>query len=994
MKTAKKHTLHGQLLITLLLIIGYCSIASSQGYFQQEVNYTITVTLNDSLHELNGYEEVQYINHSPDTLQFLYFHLWPNAYSSNDTPLAKQIFSFSGKQKLFKDPELRGYIDSLDFMVNGLSVSWELHPYTPDICEIKLNSPLLPGGEILITTPFHVKIPKGVTSRLGHIGQTYQITQWFPKPAVYDRNGWHPMSYLDQGEFYSEYGDFDVRITLPEHYTVASSGDLQDSAELIRLDSLAADTDWKSIRMLGKTKKVPISTTTKTLRYTGENMHDFAWFADRHFNVMKGIIKLPESDRKVTIWVMLTARQSRLWQNALIYTNQAIMDFSHMIGDYPYNSFTLVQSPLSAGLGMEYPGLAVIGPTKSAWTLENVITHEIAHSWFYAALGFNERRFPFLDEGLSSTYEDRLMKDKYPEKKLWEIMLKSEKQAKFLHADKLPAKALQELQWLIPARNNSEQSLDLPSTDYNRFNYGQMIYSKASMGFTYLRAYMGDSLFDASMRDFYMQWRFKHPAPDDFRTAFEQPTEKDLSWFFDDFVSTTKRIDYHIVKIEKQKILVKNRGEMASPLIIAGLSGDSICFEKWIDGFSGEKWIEIPKGDYSEIIIDPHHVMPERFRLNNNIRTSGIFPKSDPIQLQLLTGIEDPEKIPLMYAPLVNWNRENGFMAGVAIYNGVITPKPIEYLAIPFYSFNHSKLAGFGKISYNFTPYNNLIRMATITLQGTQFGAPGNMDYRRLMAGLDINFRKKKSINPIQHSIHGRFVMASDLNQVLISQKAKMNNYIQLGYNFEKVSSVNPFNLLVSFEAGATYSKTNLEFNYRKSYTGRDKGLDIRFFTGAVLKSSDSNNLFLLAPSGRSGRELYLYEGVYPDRFTVFPGSFLSRQTSFTEGALVSPINQVLGYSNWLMSVSISSSLPGFLSKTGIKPFANLLLNDHGLSTIYQSPFFVEAGLKAGLANIFEIYVPLLATGNIQSVTRQVKDRIRFVINLDLSKKGKMLFGI
>src|SRR5690554_128098 len=618
MRVIKKHTLLWQLLIVLLLTVGFCPIASSKEYFQQKVNYRISVTLNDSLHELSAYEEVQYTNNSPDTLLVLYFHLWPNAYSNNDTPLAKQIFSFSGKQKLFKDPEPSGFIDSLEFRVDDLPVSWNLHPDTPDICEIRLNSPLLPGGEISITTPFHVKIPKGVTSRLGHIGQTYQITQWFPKPAVYDRNGWHPMSYLDQGEFYSEYGDFDVRITLPEHYTVAASGDLQDSTELIRLDSLSADTDWKSIRMLGKTKKVPISTTTKTLHYTGENMHDFAWFADKHFNVMKGIIKLPESDRKVTIWVMLTARQSRLWQNALIYTNQAIMDFSHLIGDYPYNSFTLVQSPLSAGLGMEYPGLAVIGPTKNAWTLENVITHEIAHSWFYAALGFNERRFPFLDEGLSSTYEDRLMKDKYHDKKLWEIMLKSEKQAKFLHADKLPAKALQELQWLIPVRNNSEQSLNLPSTDYNRFNYGQMIYSKASMGFTYLRAYMGDSLFDASMRDFYRQWRFKHPAPDDFRTAFEKPTEKDLSWFFDDFVSTTKRIDYKIVKIEKQQLLVKNKGEMASPLILAGLSGDSTHFEKWIDGFTGERWIEIPKGDYTEIKIDPYHVMPERFRLNTN----------------------------------------------------------------------------------------------------------------------------------------------------------------------------------------------------------------------------------------------------------------------------------------------------------------------------------------------------------------------------------------
>lgn len=979
--------------MVVILIIGLCPIAWSQVYFQQEVNYTIAVTLNDSLHELDAYEEVAYINHSPDTLRFLYFHLWPNAYSGNHTPLARQIFTFRGKQKLFKDPELRGFIDSLDFRVNGLPVSWELLPKQPDICIINLNSSLFPGDSIFITTPFHVKIPRGVTSRLGHIGQTYQITQWFPKPAVYDRYGWHPLSYLDQGEFYAGFGRFDVRITLPEQYTVGATGNLQDSTELARLHALAADSTWKSIRMLGKSKKVPLSTTMKTLHYTGEDMHDFAWFADQQFNVMKGAVRLPASGKEVTTWVMLTARQSRLWQKALKYTHEAIMDFSAMIGDYPYSSFTLVQSPLSAGLGMEYPGLAVIGPTKNAWTLENVITHEIAHTWFYGALGFNERRYPYLDEGLSSHYEDREMADKYPDKKLWEIMVKTKKQARFLHADQLPAKALQELQWLIPARNNTEQPLDLPSTDFNRTNYGQMVYTKTSMGFTYLRAYLGDSLFDAAMRDFYRQWKFRHPGPADLRAAFEHRTSEELGWFFDDFVGTTKRLDYHIARVENQQLLVSNRGELVSPLLIAGLAGDSIRFEKWVDGFTGEKWIDIPEGEYTEIKIDPNHDMPERFRLNNNIRTSGLFPKSDPVQLQLLTGIEDPEKISLMYIPLLNWNRENGLMAGVALYNGVVTPKPLEYLFIPFYSFNHTKLAGFGKMAYHFTPYNNLIRKATVTLQGTQFGAPGEQDYRKLMAGMDIQFRKNKSTNPIQHSMYGRFVLATDLSQLLLPEPAKMNRFVQVGYQLQKESLVNPYSLQLSFDAGASFSKTAINFNYTQSYSGKNNGLDIRFFAGAVLKNSSSNTFHLLAPAGRSGRELYLYEGIYPDRFAVFPGSFLSRQISFTEGGLVSPVNQALGYSNWLLSVSLSSSLPGILSKTGVKPFANVVWNDHGLSTRYDSPFFVEAGLKAGLANIFEIYVPLLVTRNIRSVFGQVKERIRFVINLDLTKQGKLLMG-
>lgn len=978
------------LLIVMLMFTGYLPTVSSQVYFQQHVAYKIDVTLNDKRHELSAFERVEYTNNSPDTLQFLYFHLWPNAYSNNKTELAKQLFGLKGREKLFNNPELRGYIDSLSFKINDLSVRWDYLPNQSDICKIWLNTPLIPGQTIVVSTPFHVKIPKGVTSRLGHVNESYQISQWFPKPAVYDKNGWHPMSYLDQGEFYSEFGTFDVSITLPDNYIVAATGELQNIHELEKLNALAKDTAWKSIAMLGKVKHITTSTQTKTLRYTGENMHDFAWFADKQFNVMKGKVVLPESGKVVTTWVMCTNRQSRLWKKSLEYANQAILGFSNLIGDYPYSGFTVVQSALSAGLGMEYPGLAVIGVTKNAYTLDEVITHEIGHNWFYAALGSNERRYPFLDESLTSNYQERYMTNKYPNKKLWEIIFKKKKQAKFMHGDKMPARQMEELAWLIPARNNLEQPVNLASTDYSSGNYNQMIYSKASMNFSYLRAYLGDSVYDAAMHAYYRTWKFRHPQPDDLRSVFESHTDKDLDWFFDDLIGTAKRLDYKIVHMENHRLLVKNNGELISPVVIAGINADSICFEKWIDGFSGEKWIDIPAGIYTELKIDPNHVMPELFRLNNNIRTSGIFPKSDPVVPQLLVGIEDPEKHSLMYIPAVNWNRENGFMLGVALYNGLLIPKPVEYFFIPFYTFNNSGFAGFGKISYNITPYNKLIRLAKISLEGTRFGAPGNQNYNKLKAGVEINFRPNKATSPIRQKIYGHYLLASDLYQIENIEPANLNSYVQLGYNFEKSSLVNPYNLLVAFESGASFQKVAVDLNYKLSYPGKKNGLEIRFFAGTMLKNTLPNSFYAIAPSGRSGRDQYLYEGMFPDRFGKFPTSFWSRQMTMNEGGLVSPLNDQLGYSNWLVSLSLSSNLPWKAGRIGVKPFVNLLLNDHGLGTNYNSPFFGEAGFKIGVWNLFEIYFPLLVTSNIQSVTGSIKNRIRVVLNLDFSNQGKI----
>jgi hypothetical protein len=981
-------------LILLLIFNGSGFKALSQEYFQQEVNFKIEVTLDDRLNELNAFETVEYINNSPDSLNFIYFHLWPNGYLNNNTELAKQLFNSKGKQKLFKDPELKGFIDSLNFKVNNQAVQWYLLPGQPDISRIILNLPIRPGDTIKITTPFHVKIPKGITSRLGHIGESYQISQWFPKPAVYDRTGWHQMSYQDQGEFYSEFGSFDVSITLPSNYIVGATGNLQNEQELESMNKLASDTTWQTSKDSINIGFPLSSTQMKTLRYTESQIHDFAWFADKRFHILKGKVKLPDSGREVTTWVIFTNQQAKYWKDALPYLNRSIRKFSVWNGDYPYKSFTVVQSALTAGDGMEYPGITVIGSVKDGYALDEVIAHEVGHSWFYSALGSNERRYPFMDEGITSANEVRYMLEKYPEKKMWEIYVNNLKLAKFFHIDQMSVKQMRELEWLSQARDNLEQSINLTSSAYNTLNYSLMIYTKAGMCFNYLRAYLGDSTYDSAMQEYYRLWKFKHPGPQDLKNVFKLVTGKELTWFFNDLLGTTKRLDYKLVQFSGPKLLIENRGELVAPLVIAGMNGDSICFEKWIEGFHGKKWIEIPEGKYSEIKIDPKHVMPEIFRLNNNLRRTGLFPKIDPFQTQLYFSLEDPEKRYLMYIPALNWTRENGLMIGIALHNGFLTPKPFEYFVMPFIGFNNHAMAGFGKMTYNITPYDKLIRLAKLSVEGTQFGAPGNQNYHYLKAGTELLFRSDFTGKSLTHKAFGNLVAASDLFKIDLQQKAGTNYYLQFGYQLEKTGYVNPFKMTTSVETNYTYIKTVAELNYKFSYHEKKNGLDIRLFAGAMLKNSFDAPFYALSTSARSGREQYLFQGTNPDRFAVFPSSFWSRQMTVNEGSLVSPVNQILGYSRWLISLSLTSSLPGKTSRIPVKPFANLLLNDHGIGPEHNSPIFFEAGLKAGLWNFFEIYFPFLVSENIQSAIPSFNTRIRFIFNLNSFGQTKLNSGL
>ena len=998
MKSSLRNSLHKLLnkyffIQYLLLFFGIAwpfLDVSSQNYFQQKVNYEIHVSLNDMKHELNGFESVEYINNSADTLGFIYFHLWPNAYSDNNTELAKEILKRDGKAKLFNDPELKGYIDSLNFKVGGNEIKWNLLPGFPDISKLILNEPLKPGDSISITTPFHLKIPKGVTSRLGHIGESYQISQWYPKPAVYDKTGWHQIPYMDQGEFYSEYGNFDVSITLPDNYIVGATGNLQNQEEKKRLDRLSADTAWMRIPDYISEDFPPSSKQLKTLRYTEKNIHDFAWFADKRFHVLKGTVRLPESGRKVTSWAMFTNQEAFLWSQAISYINNALWRFSKWNGDYPYNNYTAVQSALNSGAGMEYPGLTVIGLAGDPYLLDDVIAHEICHSWFYSAIGSDERRFPFMDESIATANESRYMNERYPGKKLWELSIRNRKIAEFFHITKMPVQRIQELEWLIPARSNLEQKINLSATDYSYDNYESIIYSKAAAGFNYLRAYLGNSLYDSIMHDYYRSWNNKHPHPEDLRATFESHTDKDLSWFFDDFLGTTKRLDYKIARFRDGKVLIKNQGELKGPLLIAGLKGDSVSSEKWEDGFEGQKWINTDQGNFSQIRIDPDHKMTELFRLNNNIRTSGIFRKADPVKIQLIYTIEDPDNRYLIYFPSANWTRADGFMAGVALQNGSLIPKPIEYMIMPFYTFRNPGFTGYGKISFNKIPYDNFIRLAALTLEGEQFGVPGKQDYHKAKLGLDLYLRSQNMTNPVNQKVFGYYITASDLNQIESFRSAKMRSYLQIGYQVESTGIINPYSMLVSVESGKSYQKASVELNYKYSYRGKKSGLELRAFAGTMLKNTSSDPYYAFSASGRSGREQYLYEGVFPDRFSEFPKTFFSRQMTLSEGGLVIPVTDSLGYSHWICSLSLTSSLPGKASIIPVKPFVNLLLNDRGTGTNNKASLFYEAGLKTGIWNVFEIYFPLIVSDNINSIAGPLKDRIRFVFRLDKLKPFKV----
>jgi hypothetical protein len=284
--------------------------------------------------------------------------------------------------------------------------------------------------------------------------------------------------------------------------------------------------------------------------------------------------------------------------------------------------------------------------------------------------------------------------------------------------------------------------------------------------------------------------------------------------------------------------------------------------------------------------------------------------------------------------------------------------------------------------------------MATISMEGTQYGSPGIQNYMRSRLGLNLFLRNNNVNYFLNHKVFGYYLAVSDLHQIELKSELKTKYYSQFGYLLEKNSLINPFSLLASVESGDSYQKTSVEFKYRVSYNGTKPGLDIRLFTGTMLKNNPDVPFYAFSPGGRDGREQYLFDGTFYDRFNESQKSFWSRQMTLSEGAITSPVTDSLGYSKWLVSLSLTTNFPGKAGRIPVKPFINILFNDHGLGNGHNSPIFYEAGLKAGLWNVFEVYVPLLVSGNIGSIDKTVKDRIRFVLNLDAINQVNLNKGI
>lgn len=482
--------------------------------------YHINVRLDESAHLLQGAQTVSWLNPGKKTVNELYFHLYPNAFESQDTTFMRE----SGG-RLREDPmPADGYggisLTALE-TTDGLSLMNRIEYVQPDdgnakdktLMKIRLPQPVKSYERITLTMKFEVKLPK-VFARMGYAEDFVMAGQWFPKLAAYEKvgvrgrsaEGWNLHQYHGNSEFYANYGIYSVKIQVPDTYTVAATG--------------------------FPTKTPVLANGRKTYQFYADDVHDFAWAASPNFIYVEEPFSSPNVPG-VRIKLYLDPKHENLKERYLYAAKAALSKFSEWYGSYPYSTLSIVVPPKAANGagGMEYPTLVTAFGAEDdspGYNLERTVVHEIGHQYFYGLLASNEFEEAWLDEGFTSYAEDKLMEHEF---------------------GVAPNLAIEGSYMTDPA------PLKLAAWEYKGHrHYAENVYMRSKLVLLAIEKQVGEKTMRRIMRTYTQKYRFKHPTTSDFQRVVEQVTDRKWTDFFNQYVYGNQMADFAVEGIDTRVV--------------------------------------------------------------------------------------------------------------------------------------------------------------------------------------------------------------------------------------------------------------------------------------------------------------------------------------------------------------------------------------------------------------------------------------------------------
>lgn len=616
-------------ILSLFTFIGFAQNNPNPGYWQQHVDYKMDVKMDVKNYQYNGSQELVYTNNSSDTLNKVFYHLYNNAFQPGSEmdvrlqtisdPDKRMVRSFKQGGKDVKEsristlkPDEIGFLNIKNFKQNGAVAKTKV---VGTVLEVTLNEPILPQQKTTFTLDFEGQVPLQVrrSGRNSEEGVALSMTQWYPKLAEYDFEGWHADPYIGR-EFHGVWGNFDVKLTIDKNYTVGGTGYLQNKNEI-----------GHGYEDIGVEVKHNRRTKTLTWHFVAPNVHDFTWGADNEY-----IHDMIIGPNNVELHFLYKNKAENLenWKKLQPKTAELLDFFNKNVGEYPYKQYSIIQG---GDGGMEYGMCTLITGNRSFGSLVGVTAHEFAHSWFQFVLASNESKHEWMDEGFTSFISDLAMETVLPGKEKVDNPFES---------------AYNNYRYLV--KTGKEQPLSTHADRYDiNMAYGISAYSKGEIFLAQLGYVIGTENLMKTLKRYYSDYKLTHPTPNDIKRSAEKVSGANLDWYLVDWTQTTNTIDYAVKDVaeadKNTKVTLERIGRMPMPidLLVVYEDGTNEIFYipntlmRWEKPNSysinrtilkGWDWssptfsfnISKPKASIKAIVIDPSGLMAD-VDLTNNV---------------------------------------------------------------------------------------------------------------------------------------------------------------------------------------------------------------------------------------------------------------------------------------------------------------------------------------------------------------------------------------
>ena len=911
----------------------------SVGLFSQQNSIVIKAELNTNKDELNIQQEIVFHNNSSDTLSNIFLHNWANSYKNNNTPLTKRLIEDFRKSLFFAKKEERGHSEILNVSVNHKSISFSELENQADILKIDLATPLQPKDSTTISVTYKVKFPNAKFTGYGKTANGYHLRFWYLTPAIY-KEKWQLMSNLNIDDLFESPTKFELQIKIPNVYNVESN----------LYQYKTKKENFTDYFLVGQNKTDIILSIDKTSQFKSFNTKNITIHTDLYKE---------EIDTKLSTNIL----------------NRELLFIDSFLGKYPHkeifvDKITQKKNPIY-GLN-QLPNF--LRPFSDVFKWDITMFKAISKKYIESTLLLNKRTDYWLIDGLQTYLMMEYVKKYYPEVKLlgkvadsWGI--RNFNFAKLNFNDKYP------FVYQFSVRRFLDQPLTTRADSLSNFNRKIANKYKAGLGLRYLKGYLGDSILHQAIKEFYLQETLQPSSSAVFADILTKKTNKDVRWFFGDYIQTNKKIDYTIkqavFKNDSVEVTIKNKRNITAPVALYGLKEKTIVFKKWITNIDTIRTITIPKGQFTRLILNYESLYPEYNSLDNSKRLKKRF-LNKPLKFTFFKDIESPNHHQIFYEPEIKYNFYNGIMLGAKLNNKPIIKKNLELKISPSYATKSQSVLGSFSMIYNqFFEKTNIYKITYGVVGSTLHYAP-NLSYSALTPYLDIDFKRKSLRDAGGKRITARLVLINKENAPGIP-KSPQDKYsvFNLAYTYSKPDIIKGVSYRVSSEIAKDFSKLSLDFRYRK-LTAKDKQIDLRFYAGTFLTNNTTSDYFSF---GLDRANDYLFKLNYLGR-SESSGIF-SQQFILAEGGFKSVLPT--RFANQFM-ISGNSNI-AFWRWAGIYNDAAIFKNKN--SAAY---FAYENGVRFNfIDNILEFYLPIYSNNGFEVTQNAYVNKIRFVFTANPS---------